>query len=52
MMAVNQFDEHLEEIKLAIKNADSDALLEIFTRAKVARDKFQGQRDSRNTSTE
>ncbi len=52
LQAVNQFDEHLEEIKLAIKNADSDALLEIFTRAKVARDKFQGQRDSRNTSTE
>ena len=34
------FSEHINQIKNAIENSDSDRLLEIFKRAKQARDKF------------
>ena len=52
LKAVDQFDQHLGKIKIAIENTDSDLLLEIFTRAKEARDKFTDQRTERNKATE
>jgi prephenate dehydrogenase len=38
------FSKHMENIQQAIKQGDSQALLEIFERAKQARDKFAGMR--------
>ncbi|MCG8324961.1 MAG: prephenate dehydrogenase/arogenate dehydrogenase family protein [Thiotrichales bacterium] len=40
LQAVEAFEQHLRDIEQAIKNDDSDGLLEIFTRAKLARDRF------------
>jgi len=37
---LERFDEHLVDIREAIVQGDSDGLLDIFTRAKNARDKF------------
>jgi len=45
---LNRFDGHIAEIKRVIKNADSAALLNIFMRAKTARDRFI---DNRGTNT-
>jgi prephenate dehydrogenase len=49
---MDQFDEHLNKIREAIKNDDSDALLELFERAKTSRDNFTDQRKQRNDSPE
>ncbi len=45
LKVVRQFDEHLREIETAINNDDSQSLLDIFTRAKTARDNFTDLRD-------
>lgn len=37
---LNQFDKHLKKIQHAIESESSAALMEIFSRAKAARDKF------------
>ena len=52
LRAMDQFDQHLNQIREAIKNDDSDALLDIFERAKASRDKFTDQRKKRNDSPE
>jgi prephenate dehydrogenase len=49
---MDKFDQHLNSIREAIKRDDSDALLDIFERAKTARDKFTDQRKKRNDSPE
>jgi len=41
---LNQFDLHLKKIQEAIENDNSAALLEIFSRARDARDEFARQR--------
>lgn len=43
---LDQFDKHLKEIHQAIESESSTALLEIFTRAKEARDKFTQRRSA------
>ena len=52
LKVMEQFDQHLNSIREAIKNDDSDALLNIFERAKTSRDKFTDQRKKRNDSPE
>ncbi|MFT5425913.1 MAG: prephenate dehydrogenase [Gammaproteobacteria bacterium] len=52
LRAVDQFDQHLNQIREAIQNDDSDALLDIFERAKASRDKFTDKRKKRNDSPE
>ena len=49
---MDQFDQHLNKIRAAIKDNDSDALLELFERAKISRDNFTDQRKNRNDSPE
>ncbi|MBI4006729.1 MAG: prephenate dehydrogenase/arogenate dehydrogenase family protein [Gammaproteobacteria bacterium] len=51
LKALDRFDSHLNTIRSAIKNDDSDALLELFARAKEARDKFTDQRGKRNNDS-
>ena len=46
------FNEYLNDIKTAIKNEKSDELLDIFTRAKQARDRFTQTRNKRNDAPE
>jgi prephenate dehydrogenase len=43
---LNQFDKHLKQIQQAIASDNSAALLEIFSRAKAARDNFVQQRSA------
>ena len=52
LKVMDQFEQHLDSIREAIKNDDSDALLNIFERAKTSRDKFTDQRKKRNDSPE
>lgn len=52
LQIMDQFDAHLNKVKTAIKHGDSDALLELFTSAKTARDNFTDQRKKRNDSPE
>lgn len=52
LKVLDRFGGHLNMLRTAIENDDSDALLEIFTRARDARDKFTDQRSKRNESTE
>ena len=52
LKVMDQFDQHLNKIREAIKHDDSDALLDIFERAKTSRDKFTDQRRKRNDSPE
>jgi len=52
LVTVDKFSEHLNGIKKAIEDEDSEALLTIFTRAKHERDKFTDQRSKRNDSPE
>jgi len=52
LKVMDQFDQHLSRIREAIKNDDSDALLNIFEKAKASRDKFTDQREKRNDSPE
>jgi len=52
LSTVNKFSDHLNSIKKAIEDKDSEALLTIFTRAKQERDKFTDQRSKRNDSPE
>ena len=49
---MDQFDQHLNKIREAIEQDDSDALSDIFERAKISRDKFSDQRKKRNDSPE
>lgn len=46
--ALGHFDRYLDQIRLAIEKDDSKALLEIFTRAKTARDQFTRARNRHN----
>ncbi len=46
------FSEHIYQIKDAIEKSDSEQLLEIFKRAKQARDKFTRTRNQLDTTTE
>lgn len=46
LKVLDSFDAHLKEIKHAIEEGDSQGLLEIFTRAKKARDEFTKTYDS------
>jgi len=52
LATVDKFSDHLNGIKKAIEDEDSEALLTIFTRAKQERDKFTDQRTKRNDSPE
>lgn len=52
LKVMDQFDQHLNKIREAIEHDDSDALLDIFDRAKTSRDKFTDQRKKRNDSPE
>jgi prephenate dehydrogenase len=52
LKVMDQFDQHLNKIREAIKHDDSDALLELFERAKTSRDNFTDQRNKRNDSPE
>lgn len=52
LKALDQFGGHISNIRTAIENDDSDALLGIFTRAKDARDRFTDQRNKLNDSAE
>ena len=49
---LDMFNEYLGDIKTAIKNENSNELLEIFTRAKQARDRFTETRNRRNDAPE
>jgi prephenate dehydrogenase len=46
------FNEYLNDIKTAIENDDSNALLEIFTRAKETRDRFTVNRSNKKDAPE
>ena len=50
--ALNHFNNHLNGIKNAIENDDSEKLLKIFEEAKQQRDKFTDKRTKRNDSPE
>ncbi len=50
--ALNKFDTQLRMIRTAIENNDSTSLLNVFTRAKDARDRFAGRRRRRNGAVE
>ena len=52
LKVMDQFDQHLNKIREAITNDDSNILLDIFERAKTSRDKFTVQRKKRNDSPE
>ena len=52
LATVDKFSDHLNGIKKAIEDEDSEALLTIFTRAKQERDKFTDQRTNKNDSPE
>ena len=52
LATVDKFSDHLNSIKKAIEDEDSEALLTIFTRAKQERDKFTNQRTKKNDSPE
>ena len=52
LATVDKFTDHLNDIKQAIEEEDSAALLSIFTRAKQERDKFTDKRTKRNDSPE
>ncbi len=52
LQVMDQFNQHLNQIREAIKDDDSDTLLDIFERAKTSRDKFTDQRKKRNDSPE
>ncbi len=50
--AMERFDQHLHKIREAITEDDSDALLELFERAKISRSTFIDQRKKKNDSPE
>lgn len=50
--ALNHFNDHLNGIKEAIENEDSEKLLKIFEGAKQQRDRFTDKRTRRNDSPE
>jgi len=52
LKVMDQFEQHLNKIRDAIEHDDSDALLDIFERAKISRDNFTDQRKKRNDSPE
>lgn len=52
LSALNHFDQYLNNIRHAIENDDSKALLEIFTRAKKIRDQFTRTRNRHNDAPE
>lgn len=52
LKVMDQFNQHLNRIREAIKNDDSDTLLDIFDRAKISREKFTDQRKKGNDSPE
>lgn len=45
LKSLDSFSEHIAQVKSAIESSDSDRLLEIFKRAKQARDKFVHRRE-------
>jgi prephenate dehydrogenase len=52
LQTLEVFSEHINQIKAAIETSDSDQLLKIFKRAKLARDKFVSSRDQLDSTTE
>ncbi len=52
LAAIEQFDHHLNTLREAISQGDSDTLLHIFTAAKSARDHFIALRNGRNDAPE
>jgi len=50
--ALDQFDEYLNKIRVAIREDDSDELLKIFTRARETRDRFTQMRNKLKNATE
>ena len=49
---LDKFTDHINQIKKAIENSDSEQLLKIFKRAKQARDKFTDSRNQADVSPE
>lgn len=52
LKTLDVFSEHINQIKGAIEKSDSEQLLEIFTRAKQARDKFVSSKLQLDSNTE
>ena len=52
LKSLELFSEHINQIKDAIEKSDSERLLEIFKRAKQARDKFAKYRNQLDNNTE
>jgi len=52
LKSLELFSEHINQIKDAIEKSDSERLLEIFKRAKQARDKFAKSRNQLDNNTE
>jgi prephenate dehydrogenase len=52
LKTLDKFSEHIDQVKSAIESSDSEKLLEIFTRAKQARDKFVHSREQSDTTSE
>lgn len=50
--SLDSFSEHINQIRNAIEQSDSERLLAIFKRAKQARDKFTKSRNQLDSSTE
>ena len=46
LAAMDRFEQHLRQIRVAMERGDSGALLEIFRSAKAARDQFPARRQS------
>ena len=52
LKTLDKFSEHIDQVKDAIDNSDSEQLLKIFKRAKKARDEFVISRKQLDTTTE
>ena len=52
LKTLDKFSGHIDQVKSAIESSDSERLLNIFRRAKNARDKFISSRNNLDTSAE
>ena len=50
LKVLDKFDNHMQEIRQAIENDNSDKILQIFSRAKAARDELIAKKQSSGTS--
>ena len=50
LKVLDKFDDHMQEIRQAIENDNSDKILQIFSRAKAARDELIVEKQSSGTS--